>query len=377
MSPSPRHLLHVFSTFCAAGPQVRTAMLMRALGDRYRHTVVSCDGRNEAAELAPGVDLRLVAWAPGGGAAAGIKFARSLLREQKPDLLLTYNWGAMDSVLAARSSGFKRLVHHEDGFNADESVTLKGRRNWTRRLALRSTDVIVPSANLERIAKGTWRLRKVQLIPNGLDASLFARSTAQGAAFRTAHGICENAFVVGAVGHLRPVKNFGRLIHAMAQAAGSSQWPAGQRPHLLIVGEGGERAALEAEAAKAAHLDVTFTGHISGLASAYSAMDVFALSSNSEQQPVSLLEAMSASCPVVATDVGDISATLPEEGRRLISELGGGVEEAMAASITELAGDKGLRDRLAELGLERVKKSYSLPAMVDAYGAAFDRTMNR
>ncbi len=352
-------------------------MLMRAFGDRYRHTVVSCDGRTEAAELAPGVDLTPATWSPDGGAMAGVKFARRLLRQVKPDLLLTYNWGAMDTVLAARTSGFKRLVHHEDGFNADESVTLKGRRNWTRRLALRSTDVIVPSANLERIAKGTWRLRRVQLIPNGVDASLFARSPSAAAAFRAAHGIPEDAFVVGAVGHLRPVKNFGRLIRAMAQATGSNEWPEGLRPHLLLVGEGGERNALEAEAAKAAHLEVTFTGHIRGLSDAYSAMDVFALSSNSEQQPVSLLEAMSAGCPVVATDVGDISATLPAEGRRLLAEVGPDAEAKMAGAITQLARDPEQRSRLAELGLERVKENYSLPAMVDAYGAAFERAMER
>lgn len=373
MPGAPRHLLHVFSTFCPAGPQVRTALLMRAFGDAFRHTVVACDNRTEAASLCADVDLRVLEWSPGGGPMAGVRQARRLLEAERPDLLLTYNWGAMDTVLAARTARMRRHVHHEDGFNADEAERLKGRRNWTRRVALFGKDLVVPSAGLERIARRTWRLSRVHLIPNGIDAARFARDGALGARFRGEHGVPADAFVVGAVGHLRPVKNFHRLVRAAALAP----WPTGRSPHLVLVGGGPEEASLRAEAARHPHLPVTFTGHISDLRAAYSAFDAFALSSDSEQQPVSLLEAMAAGCPVAATDVGDIAPTLPAEARPHVVPLGPQVEQHLGAALATLAKDPERAARLGALGRERVAREFSLGAMVERYRAVFETAMAR
>lgn len=373
MSGAPRHLLHVFSTFCAAGPQVRTALLMRAFGAGFRHTVVACDGRTEASELAGGVDLRLRSFEPVPGPMGAVRFFRRLLDEEQPDLLLTYNWGAMDAVLAARTSRLRRHVHHEDGFNADEAQGLKGRRNWTRRFTLFGRDLIVPSSKLETIAKRTWRLSRVHLIPNGIDADRFDHDTAAGAAFRAAHGVPEGAFVVGAVGHLRPVKNFARLIRAAAGAP----WPEGCRPHLLIVGAGPEETALRAAADRHDELGVTFTGHLEDLRPAYSAMDAFALSSDSEQQPVSLLEAMAAGRPVAATDVGDIAATLPPEARVGVVPLGHAVEVHLGGALAALAEDPARAAALGAAERARVAADFSLDAMVEQYRDVFETAMAR
>lgn len=373
MSGAPRHLLHVFSTFCAAGPQVRTALLMRAFGAGFRHTVVACDGRTEASELAGGVDLRLRTFEPVPGPMGAVRFFRRLLDEEQPDLLLTYNWGSMDAVLAARTSRLRRHVHHEDGFNADEARGLKGRRNWTRRVTLFGRDLVVPSSKLETIAKRTWRLSRVHLIPNGIDADRFDHDPAAGAAFRAAHGVPGDAFVVGAVGHLRPVKNFGRLIRAAAGAP----WPEGCRPHLLIVGAGPEEPALRAEADRHGDLGVTFTGHLEDLRPAYSAMDAFALSSDSEQQPVSLLEAMAAGRSVAATDVGDIAATLPPEARTGVVPLGPAVEGHLGGALAALAEDPGRAAALGAAGRARVAAEFSLDAMVERYRDVFETAMAR
>lgn len=374
LSPKP-HLLHVFPTFCAAGAQVRTTTLMRAFGERYRHSVVSCDGRTEAAGLARDVDLRLLPWAPAkGGTPAAVRFVRGLLRAESPDLLLTYNWGAMDAVLAARSLGFGALVHHEDGFNADEAEKLFARRNWTRRLALRKYEVIVPSRKLEVIAKKTWRLRHVHMIPNGVDARDFAGAGAEErASFRRAHGIAEGAFVVGAVGHLRAVKNFHRLIEAAARAP----WPEGTEPHLVIVGDGEERAALERTAGAFDALPVTFAGHVEDLGPAYAAFDVFSLSSDSEQQPVSVLEAMAAGVPVVATDVGDVRATVPPEGGEFLSRLGPHAARDLGLAYARLAASPKIREALASAGEKRLVEAYSLDAMVTAYGRVYESARER
>ena len=127
------HLLHVFPTFVPAGAQVRTVQLMNALGAEFRHTVVGLDGRTSAMELIQGRDVQVetLAVEPAGGPLGGQRGARAQLARLRPDALLTYNWGAMDTVLAARAARFDRHVHHEDGFNADERDRPKARRNWT------------------------------------------------------------------------------------------------------------------------------------------------------------------------------------------------------------------------------------------------------
>ena len=374
MTGAPRHLVHVFPTFCAAGAQVRTTTLMRAFGAQFRHTVVSCDGRVEAADLAEGVELRLRSFEPPPGPMGAVRFFRHLLDEERPDLLLTYNWGSMDAVLAARSARLNRHVHHEDGFNADEADRLHSRRNWARRVSLRSTDLVVPSENLLRIARKTWRLSRSHLIPNGIDANRFRRDAAAGAAFREAHGIPADAFVLGAVGHLRPVKNFPRLVRAAADAP----FPADRPGVVCVVGEGPERGAIEAAAAAAeGKVQVVLTGHLTELAAAYSAFDAMAITSDSEQQPVSLLEAMAAEVPVVATDVGDVSQTLPPEARVFVVPLGARVEADLAGAIGRLAGAAEQRGELARVGLERVRERYSLDAMVATYGELYEGALRR
>ncbi|MEM6572551.1 MAG: glycosyltransferase [Planctomycetota bacterium] len=370
----PAHLIHVFATFCAAGPQVRAAALMDAFGDRFRHTVYAVDGRTEARDLVRSAQVECAAWAPDGSAMAGIRFARDLLKAERPDLLLTYNFGSMDAVLAARTARFDRHVHHEDGFNVDEAKRLKGRRNWARRISLRSTDVILPSEKLRTIARKTWRLPRVHLIPNGIDAARFARNPDAGRAFRAEHGIDTDEVVIGAVGHLRPVKNLGRLI----RAAASAPMPDGVRARVVLVGDGAEREALERVVAECSdRIPVTFTGHLGNLAPAYSAFDVLGISSDSEQQPISLLEAMAAGLPVAATDVGDVASTLPPEARAHVVPNGPGAERDLGVALAALVADPERRAALGALSEERVKASFSLEGMVEAYRRVYDLGLGR
>src|SRR5688572_29474655 len=104
------------------------------------------DGRTDAAALFSGkLDVRMLAAPPKAGSLATLRRLRSLLIAEKPSALLSYNWGAFDAVLAARSLRYGRVIHHEDGFNIDEAHEFKARRTWARRLVLpRVQRVIVP-----------------------------------------------------------------------------------------------------------------------------------------------------------------------------------------------------------------------------------------
>jgi glycosyltransferase involved in cell wall biosynthesis len=381
----PPHLLHVFSTFCAAGSQVRTAGLVNYFGPEFRHTFVACDGRTEATELldrAVSYDVAHLSRAE--GPLGGVRTMRRLLVGTKPDLLLTYNWGSMDAVLAARSQRVHRHLHHEDGFNSDEAARLKARRNFTRRVALRRTDIVVPSRTLEQIARRTWRLPRVHFIPNGVDVARFravdARGEPRGAAFRAELGIPAAALVIGSVGHLRAVKNFPRLVRVAAMLDPRAF---GGRPvHVVIVGEGSERPAIEATASAVApasrsSLRVHLPGHRADLSDVYAAFDVFALTSDSEQQPVSLLEAMAAGRAVVATDVGDIRATLPETARLGVVPMGPSVEHALEDAFTRLLADDAARAALGRAALDHVTAEFSLERMAAAHGALWRATLPR
>ena len=125
------------------------------------------DGRLSALDLLTAGEARAIAPPARRGPGGRARALRSLLRSEGPDLLCTYNWGSFDAVLAARSLGFRRHIHHEDGFNIDEATRQKRRRILARRLLLpRAHRVIVPSERLRSIALETWRLPadKVTLI---------------------------------------------------------------------------------------------------------------------------------------------------------------------------------------------------------------------
>ncbi|MEE8467080.1 MAG: glycosyltransferase [Planctomycetota bacterium] len=362
-------VLHIFSTFAAAGPQVRTVGLMTALGPDWKHRVVAADGRLDALELVPeGID------ATAGGSLGGVRSARRLLRDLRPALLCTYNWGSFDAVLAARSLGLCNHLHHEDGFNADEVPRRKRRRAWARRWALgKAHRVVVPSHVLEDIAQREWGLTPPRLVrvPNGVDTERFCPGNEGRDALRASLSIPADALVVGAVGHLRPVKRFEVLIRACGRLPRELT---GAGVHLLILGDGAERTALEREAADHAPPGgrVHLPGHHADLAPWYRAMDVFALSSSSEQLPLSLLEAMAAGLPVVATDVGDLRVTLGPglDGHLVGAE--GDCEGALAAELEVLLRSANERQRLGAAGRERVREAFSEEAMVSAYRGLYE-----
>ena len=376
-SDAPRRLLHVFPTFAPGGSQVRTTQLMAALGNGFAHSVCALDGCFDAFELLdPALGVQRVAAPPRAGTLTAVRRLRALLSEVGPDLLLTYNWGSIEAVLAGRTLGLA-MVHHEDGFLPDEAQAFKRRRIWMRRLALPFTrGVIVPSHRLLDIATELWRLRpagpgdrgQVELIPNGLRVETFPLRDGN-PQLRGTLGIPEDAFVVGSVGHLRREKNPVRLVEALA----AMETPG---THVLLLGDGPERGAVE-DAARAAGVAARLhaVGHVADPRDHYRAMDAFAIPSDTEQMPVALLEAMAAGLPAAGTDVGDVARMLvqpePEHGPLVVPTDA----RALAAALDRLAADPALRARLGAEGRRRVEERYSFATMREAYRRRYGAAM--
>jgi glycosyltransferase involved in cell wall biosynthesis len=354
---------------------MRTVNLIGAFGNAYRHSIVAIDGRTDARErLSRDADVTVLESPPKAGSLATLGRLRALIRREQPDLLCSYNWGAFDAVFAARSLGFEHTIHHEDGFNADEAAEFKKRRVLARRWFLpRVRRVIVPSKRLLGIATGTWKLAsdRVQYIPNGIRLERFAARDGR-PELRDALKIPRSALVVGYVGHLRPEKNPLRLLKACARVDREIDM------HVLILGDGPERAAMEDLAAKTASLygRVHFAGFQSETRDYYRAMDVFAISSDTEQMPVALLEAMASSLPVVTTDVGDVRDMLPEaQGEFVVPLAEHETAWPLAEKLTEILRDPAARGALGAANRAQVEQRFTFDAMLNAYRDAYESAM--
>jgi glycosyltransferase involved in cell wall biosynthesis len=381
----PIRLLHVFSTFAVGGPQIRFATIADRLGPKYRHLIVSMSGKTDAVSLLSSqIDNQLIpVWSkrakprakdsvggprpirntPKNPIANIIRFSSELAR-LKPDLLITYNWGALEWAIGNRFGPRFPHVHVEDGFGPDEASERFRRRVWLRRLGMgRETKaIVVPSHSLERIARDEWKLkRRVVYLPNGVDTARFGAKIPQAEwAFVKKPG----EIVVGTCAALRPEKNLERLIRAFAASGAVNS-------RLVICGDGPERATLVTAAAANGLADrVLFTGHLARPELALAGFDIFAMSSNTEQMPYGLLEAMAMALPAAATDVGDIRSTVAEANRPYIVPLAD--EAALTGALRNLYKDAALRARLGAANQAKARSDFSIETMVAAYDRLFE-----
>ena len=102
-------------------------------------------------------------------------------------------------------------------------------------------------------------------------------------------------------------------------------------------------------------------------------LDIFAMSSDTEQMPNALLQAMAAGLPVASVDVGDVRRMLPPENRAFVVPRDD--EEGLRRALDALAASGGLRRRLGLANRAHVRAAYSIETMFAAYRDAFDEAL--
>ncbi len=366
-------ILHIHSSFDPGGKELRCVRLINAFGSSAFNALVSGEPnqRGAAALIEP-----MVVWAKFPnlkGKPWPWRLNAMAAAMQGYDLICTYNWGAIDAVLAhtlfADVYHLPPLVHHEDGFNADEAAERKKSRNFYRRIALgRTSALVVPSHELERIALEEWLQprTRVRRIPNGIPTRAYARKPKPDALPGLIKRKGESW--VGTLAGLRKVKNLTALVDAAVWL--SDEW------QLVMAGEGPEREAILARAEEK-HIDdrVHLPGFVADPAGLVGLFDIFALSSQSEQFPISVVEAMAAGLPVAAPAVGDVIRMVAEENTPFIVPPGDDL--ALRNALTTLAADPALRKRIGEANRARARKEYDEAAMIQRYKSLYWGLMGR
>ena len=369
-------LLHLHSSFHAGGKELRAARLINLFGPKVEHSIVSAvPGAFGAASA---ISARAnVSYPDDFPTLTGKPFPRRLQKIAQAmlgfDLVLTYNWGAMDAAMAhtlfADHLKLPPLVHHEDGFNEDEAQRLKTSRNWYRRIGLaKASALVVPSERLEAIALDVWQQPRwrVRRIANGIDTAAYRKKAKADGIPRVIKHPGEKW--LGTLAGLRAVKNLPRLVRAFAHLP--EEW------QLVILGEGPERDAIRAEALR---LEIGHRVHLPGFvgdpAKAIGLFDLFALSSDSEQFPLSVVEAMAAGLAVVSPAVGDVAAMVAPANREYVVPVGD--EGALADALATLAERSDLREAIGEANRRRAIADYDEAAMLESYRQTYATALGR
>ena len=290
-----------------------------------------------------------------------------LMREFKPDIVHTHlaKAGTLGRV-AARIAGVPVVIHtyHGTVFRGYFG-SLRSRLflEIERAVARMTTRLVAITAGQRRdlIALGIGSAAKVVEIPLGLDLAPFIDVPSRAEARRLL-GLTADEPVVAIVARLVPIKDVGLFLRAFARLS----YPATG----LVVGDGEERASLEAQASA---LGITPRCHFLGwqrdVRSVYAAADVVALTSRNEGSPVSIIEAMAAGRAVVCTDVGGVpDVVMTGVSGMLVTP---GDADALAASIDRLLGDPELRQRLGAEARRAVYPRYDVSRLVSDIAALY------
>jgi sugar transferase (PEP-CTERM/EpsH1 system associated) len=368
-------ILHVLDSLAIGGMERVVIDVVNGLdGGRFSQVICCVSRLGEAAQQVRG-EVRC--YDMGKGAKRDLlmplRLAR-VLRRERPDIVHTQSWSGIDGVIAGKIAGGARIVHSEHGRNLPYIHFEPLKRKLARRAIYHLADVVftVSEETRDYYCRETGFPReRMRVIPNGVPVARFEAAQANGA--RGELGVAADDFVIGIVSRLNPTKDILTLARAFARLYCGQREP---RLKLLIVGDGEGRAELENFAAEQGlkHA-IIFAGLRQDVPRLLRAMDVFALSSLSEGMPITVLEAMCAALPVVATRVGANPELIAEGETGFLVEPR--ADEQMAERLARLMVDRGLARRFGAAGRRKVEQQYSLDVMLRRYEELYLSLMSR
>jgi len=291
----------------------------------------------------------------------------SVLRKQAPDVI--YSFLGIANVLTVLVRPFissTRLVWGVRASNMD-----LGKYDWLTRWSYwvecrlaRFADVIVANshAGLEYAVAHGFPEKNIKVIPNGIDTEYFYPDKLAGESLRKVWGVAEDAFLIGVVGRIDPMKGYPTFLEAVAQIKQ-------QYPQLYFVSVGTGEAKFETsihELATELGLDdvLIWVGQYTDMLAVYNAFDIATSSSSyGEGFPNVLGEAMSCGVPCVVTDVGDSSLVVGDTGLVVAPKDSDALSTAWTAMFLL---DKAKLEDLSAAARKRVINKFSVNTLIDS-----------
>jgi len=369
-------VLRVVGRLNVGGPSIHVVNLAAGLDpDRFEHLlVIGRESRAEGSMLEYALSRNVwphrieeivTAFSLGLRDAIALKRLFSLMRRYRPHIVHTHTAKAgLLGRVAARLAGVPIVVHTFHGH------VLQGyygpAQNWAlrkmeRMLAWLSDRLVTVSEQVKKdlIEYEVARADRIAVIPLGLVLEPFLNAQSRHGEFRRELGLRDEDKLVGIVGRIFPIKNHALFLEAAARIAAAD--PAAR---FVIVGDGSLRSALEKQARQLGiEKQVLFIGWRSDLARIYADLDVLVVSSNNEGTPLSAIEAMAASCPVVATRVGGVPDLIKDgENGRLVPPRDA---DAIATAVLELLGDREAARRIGHNAMISARERFDVKRLIN------------
>ncbi len=394
----PVRILRIIARLNVGGPAIQAVSLTNELSpDRYQ-TMLVCgqvsEGEGDMAYLAEEKGVKPVV-IPELGREISILddlkclFAlRRIIKRFRPHIIHTHTakagtLGRLAALSMNATSGFKNrisIVHtfHGHVFHSYFSTLKTFIFIQIERLLARFTDRVITISPLQK-----WDIcnkfriagkKKVKVIRLGFDLSGFRDCDRKGGGLREKFLLngAPDKFLVGIIGRLTQVKNHALLLKAVMLL---KEWGKLDLFRFFIVGDGELREGLEIMARNSGIQDeIIFTGWQKDMPAVYGALNAIALTSNNEGTPVTLIEAMAASKPVVATDVGgvrDLLGKINDKRPDGVQLAENGIlvpredTEALAHALLFLLENRKKIDQMTIDAKNFVSREYSLKRLVD------------
>jgi sugar transferase (PEP-CTERM/EpsH1 system associated) len=360
-------IMHVVNYLRRGGMEFGILKLMAGLGaEKFEHRFCTTRKFDEDFVRAYGLE-RMLDVAAGSG--KGLQFPlfrlKKIFQHYRPHIVHTRNWGALEAVPAARLAGVPVVIHSEHGYEVDNLRGLPMRQRLFRKMAYGMTDVVfaVTRELRDYHARQSWTdPERLRVVYNGVDTDRFAPNAEAWARVRRDLGIAETTCLIGSVGRMVPIKDYGTLLRAADQLL-----TRGADLAVLLVGSGPELDSLQRQAGAIDSLRgrIRFLGASDQVPDVLNAMDVFVLPSLGEGMSNTILEAMASGLPVVVTDVGGNPEVVGERNSGLLFQPGDAAALAQALDIL-ITNPEGRRV-WGSLARERAVTKFSLRSMMEQY----------